>query len=174
MVGAVQEGRWHMNRLRDLRSSDLFLLVEHTLYVALGGVLSVTALAALADVVHTLWGAVAEWNGPSALLVTVDRLLFVQMLAEILHTVRVSIKSGALTCEPFLVVGLIACIRRMLVITLESSQAKGAPDSNGPALFQSSMIELGVLGALILVMVISIYLVRRASDGGGTVSTDLD
>jgi len=31
-----------------------------------------------------------------------------------------------------------------------------------------------VLGALILVMVISIYLVRRASDGGGTVSTDLD
>jgi len=95
-----------MNRLRDLRSSDLFLLVEHTLYVALGGVLSVTALAALADVVHTLWGAVAEWNGPSALLVTVDRLLFVLMLAEILHTVRVSIKSGALTCEPFLIVGL--------------------------------------------------------------------
>jgi len=79
-----------------------------------------------------------------------------------------------LTCEPFLVVGLIACIRRMLVITLESSQAKGAPASDGPALFQSSMIELGVLGALILVMVISIYLVRRASDGGGTVSTDLD
>jgi len=75
-----------MNRLRDLRSSDLFLMVEHTLYVALGGVLAVTALAALADVVHTLWGAVAEWNGPSALLVTVDRLLFVQMLAEILNS----------------------------------------------------------------------------------------
>ena len=174
MVGAAQEGRWNLNRLRNLRSSDLFLLVEHMLYVALGGVLSVTALAALAGVVHTLWGAFTDWNGPNSLLVTVDRLLFVLMLAEILHTVCVSIKSGALTCEPFLVVGLIACIRRVLVITLESSQAKGAPDADSSALFQSSMIELGVLGAPILVMVISIYLVRRASDGGGTVSTGLD
>ncbi len=163
-----------MNRLRNLRSSELFLMVEHALYVALGLVLSVTALAALADVVYTLWDGVAAWNGPGALLVTVDRLLFVLMLTEILHTVRVSIKSGALTCEPFLIVGLIACIRRVLVITLESSQTKDVPKAGDPALFQSSMIELGVLGALILVMVISIYLVRRASDGGETVSTGMD
>ena len=163
-----------MSRFRDLRSSDLFLMVEHALYVALGVVLSVTGLAALADVVHTLWGAMINWNGPSALLVTVDRLLFVLMLAEILHTVRVSIKSGALTCEPFLIVGLIACIRRVLVITLESSQANGKSEAGGQEVFQSSMIELGILGGLILVMVISIYLVRRAGDGEGTVSTGLD
>jgi uncharacterized membrane protein (DUF373 family) len=163
-----------MNRIRDLRSSELFLMVEHALYVALGIVLSVTALAALADLAFTLWGAVAAWNGPGALLVTVDRLLFVLMLTEILHTVRVSIKSGALTCEPFLVVGLIACIRRVLVITLESSQTKDMPKPGDATLFQASMIELGVLGALILVMVISIYLVRRASHGGETVSTGLD
>ena len=160
-----------MHRLRDLRSSEMFMMFEHALYVALGLVLSVTALAALADVVFTLWGALTDWNGPGALLVTVDRLLFVLMLAEILHTVRVSITSGALTCEPFLIVGLIACIRRVLVITLESSQAPGGPEANGAALFRSSMIELGVLGALILVMVISIYLVRRASEGGETIST---
>ena len=163
-----------MSALRELRSSDLFLMVEHALYVALGIILSVTALAALADVTHTLWGAVTDWNGPTALLATTDRLLFVLMLAEILHTVRVSIKSGALTCEPFLIIGLIACIRRVLVITLETSQPKGGPaQADNPALFQSSMIELGVLGALILVMVISIYLVRRASDGGESVSTGL-
>ena len=161
------------DNLRNLRSSSIFLTVEHALYVALGVVLSVTAVAALADVVHTLWGAIMGYNGPTALLVTVDRVLFVLMLAEILHTVRASINSGALTCEPFLVVGLIACIRRVLVITLESSQAKGAPETD-PAQFQSSMIELGVLGALILVMVISIYLVRRASDGKGAVSTGVE
>ncbi len=163
-----------MSRFRDLRSSDLFLMVEHALYVALGIVLSVTGLAALVDVVHTLWGALINWNGASALLVTVDQLLFVLMLAEILHTVRVSIKSGALTCEPFLVVGLIACIRRVLVITLETSQAKVTSEAAGQVAFQSSMIELGILGGLILVMVTSIYLVRRAADGEDAVSTQLE
>ncbi len=152
-----------MTTLRDLRSASPFLMVEHALYVALGIVLSVTALAALVDLVHTLWTAITDWSGPGALLLTMDQLLFVLMLAEILHTVRASMQSGALTCEPFLIVGLIACIRRVLVITLESSQAKGTPESAGAAAFQTSMIELGVLGGLILVMVISIYLVRRAS-----------
>jgi uncharacterized membrane protein (DUF373 family) len=164
-----------MRKLHELRSSEVFLTVEHALYVALGAILSITALAALVDVAHTLWDALADWNGSYALLATTDRLLFVLMLAEILHTVRVSIKSGALTCEPFLIIGLIACIRRVLVITLETAQPRGgAADSGSQGLFQSSMIELGVLGTLILVMVISIYLVRRASDGEGTVSTGLE
>jgi hypothetical protein len=41
------------------------------------------------------------------------------MLVEILHTVRISIRSHVLVTEPFLVIGLIASIRRMLVIGLE-------------------------------------------------------
>jgi len=49
-------------------------------------------------------------------------LLIVLMLVEILHTVRISIRSHKLMiAEPFLVVGLIASIRRMLVITLEAA-----------------------------------------------------
>ena len=86
------------------------------------------------------------------------------MVIEILHTVRVSFKEGALVCEPFLIVGLIASIRRVLVITLESSQAqepgKWTPEFQN--LFNSSMIELCVLGGLILAMVLSIYLLRRS------------
>jgi phosphate starvation-inducible membrane PsiE len=86
------------------------------------------------------------------------------MVVEILHTVRVSFRSGTLVAEPFLVVGLIASIRRVLVITLESSQAnqygKWMPESQ--AILHSTMLELLVLGGLILVMVISIYLLRRS------------
>ncbi len=41
------------------------------------------------------------------------------MLVEILHTVRISLGSHVLVAEPFLVIGLIASIRRMLVISLE-------------------------------------------------------
>jgi len=72
-----------------------------------------------------------------------------------------------LVCEPFLIVGLIASIRRILVITLESSQAhqpgKWSPESD--AMLRSTMLELGVLSVLILVMVISIYLLRRRRGG---------
>ena len=97
-----------------------------------------------------------------ALIVAVDRLLFVLMIVEILHTVRVSFRSGILVCEPFLVVGLIASIRRVLVITLESSQAHkpGEWSSELQSQFTANMFELGVLGGLILVMVTSIYLLR--------------
>jgi len=112
------------------------------------------------------WAAVAAraWGGAEQIVITIDRLLFVLMLLEILHTVRVSVRDGTLTPEPFLVVGLIASIRRILVITLGSSQAT-QPGNWTPDIreqFNASMLELGVLGLLILVMVLAIYLLRRA------------
>ncbi len=144
-------------------SSDMFLRIEHTIYVLLGIVLSLTALIALAAAAMSLWGAMVDWSSGLGAFLIVDRLLFVLMLAEILHTVRVSIRAG-LSAEPFLIVGLIASIRRVLVITLESSQSTpGKPTGGNEQMFQSSMIELGVLCGLILTMVISIYLIRRSS-----------
>jgi uncharacterized membrane protein len=97
------------------------------------------------------------------------------MLVEILHTVRVSIRSGQLSCEPFLIVGLIASIRRVLVITLETSQAtKGGNLSQASeGMFRASMIELGVLAVLILVMVVSIYILHRSGDPGTLEKADL-
>ena len=50
----------------------------------------------------------------------IDRLLLVLMLVELLHTVRISIRSHSLFVEPFLVIGLIAIIRRTLVLTLQA------------------------------------------------------
>ena len=155
-------------------SSVAFLAVEHGLYIALGVILAIAAIMALGGIVLELWSAIGQANAGDALLKIVDRLLFVLMLAEILHTVRVSIRSGTLTCEPFLIVGLIASIRRVLVITLESSQATpgNAAEGSYNAVFRASMIELGVLGCLILVMVVSIYLVRRADPDGAKVTTE--
>jgi uncharacterized membrane protein (DUF373 family) len=153
---------------RALRLSDrLFHTIEHAIYIVLGIVLSLTALLALASAIATLWHAAGNWSDSDDLLTIIDQLLFVLMLAEILHTVRVSISSGTLNSEPFLIVGLIASIRRVLVITLESARPPANP-AEARAIFQATMIELGVLAGLILVMVISIYLLRRASTASGT------
>ena len=143
-------------------ASRAFLRIEVFAYLVLGLLLALTALLGVGSAAFSLWQDVQEHINAASLVLTVDRLLFVLMVVEILHTVRVSFRSGTLVCEPFLIVGLIASIRRVLVITLESSQVnqpgKWTPDSQ--ALFNSTMLELGVLGGLILIMVISICLLR--------------
>jgi uncharacterized membrane protein (DUF373 family) len=144
--------------------SRAFIQVEHFIYLAAGVLLALTAALALISAALSLWGAGRAWGAPEEIIITIDRLLFVLMLLEILHTVRVSVREGTLTPDPFLVVGLIASIRRVLVITLGSSQATH-PGNWTPEIqqqFNASMLELGVLSVLIFVMVIAIYLLRRA------------
>jgi uncharacterized membrane protein (DUF373 family) len=144
-----------------------FRHLEHGAYLILGVLLAGAAMLALLNAAVDLARAVLDWSGTTSIVTAVDRLLFVFMLIEILHTVRASLRSGGLRCEPFLVVGLIASIRRVLVITLQTSEVT---QRNGwsPAtqqMLNGSMVELGVMAVLILAMVISIYLLHRARPG---------
>lgn len=153
----------HVARVGAL-ASQTFLKVEVFAYLVLGIVLALTALLGIYSAGVSLWKAFRAYGDASSLVSTIDRLLFVLMIVEILHTVRVSFRSGELRPEPFLIVGLIASIRRVLVITLEASQAsqpdKWTPELQG--LLNSTTLELGVLAGLILVMVISIYVLRHS------------
>jgi hypothetical protein len=136
---------------------------EIAIYSVLAVLLSVTILAAIASAGKLLWDDLAQWTIATQTLRVLNELLVVLMLVEILHTVRISIRSHVLVTEPFLIVGLIASIRRMLVISLEmSTLTKEARWSNqGENIFRSSMLELGLLGLLVFVLVFSITLVRR-------------
>jgi hypothetical protein len=146
-------------------ANRIFVDVELVAYVLLGVMLAFGAILGMIAAASSAIEAAQARGAAESLLIMIDRLLFVLMVIEILHTVRVSFRSGSLICEPFLVVGLIASIRRVLVITLESSQAsspeKWSEDSQ--ALFNASMIELSVLGGLILIMVFAIALLRRSA-----------
>lgn len=141
-----------------------FQHIETLAYAILGLLLAAAALLGIADAGVALFKAAQSFGDPESLEIAIDGSLFVLMIVEILHTVRASFRSGTLVCEPFLIVGLIASIRRVLVITLESSQAthSGKWSADSEAMLHSSMLELAVLGALILVMVASIYLLRRS------------
>jgi hypothetical protein len=137
---------------------------EVSIYIVLAVLLSVTALVTMAGAGQMLWQSVIHWTVSTEILRVLDQLLLVLMLLEILHTVRITVRSHiVLAAEPFLVVGLIASIRRILVISLEMSvltrAGKWSPD--GESIFRASMVELGLLVALILVLVVSIMLLRR-------------
>ncbi len=140
--------------------------VEHIVYIALGVLLSTATLLALGDVTLQLFRSFREVTGTDSILPIIGRLLFVLLLVEVLHTVRASIRTGGLTPEPFLIVGLIASIRRVLVITLETSEAtkSGSWSAESEAIIKGAMLELTVIGGLILILVVSLYLLGRTSD----------
>lgn len=164
-MDADELGGGRVSRLGHL-ADRAFLKIEIFSYILLGVLLAVAALAGIWGGAQLLVSAIHARGETDVLVVAIDRLLFVLMIVEILHTVRVSFRAGAMICEPFLVVGLIASIRRVLVITLESSQVDvpGKWTADTHAVLTSSMLELTVLGGLILIMVVSIVLLRRSTE----------
>jgi len=148
---------------------DYLGTAEVVILTILAVLISLTALASIARSGRLLWDTWHQFMvvaDTDLVLRVLDQLLVVLMLVEILHTVRISIRSHTLVTEPFLVVGLIASIRRMLVITLEAAaltkEGKWTPE--GATIFRASMIELGLLGVLIFVLVYSITLLRRSPE----------
>jgi phosphate starvation-inducible membrane PsiE len=150
--------------LRHLLANVLGVM-ENVVSVASGALLALAMIMALAGASFLLWQGAQDWSGVHAIYAIVDRLMLILMLVEILHTVRTSVRSGALSAEPFLILGLIASIRRVSVITLQASETmNGHPWS--PDIEQhihASTVELAVLGFLILVMVVAIYILRKAT-----------
>jgi uncharacterized membrane protein (DUF373 family) len=134
-----------------------FTHVEDVLYVALGVLLAAGALVLLGDATLTFVTNLLAGTLPSRIIGLLDRVLLVLMFAEIMYTVQVSFREHALVPEPFLVVGLIAAIRRVLVITAEFAEVKDTASDQ----FNNTMIELGLLTVLSLVLVISLVLLRR-------------
>jgi hypothetical protein len=77
----------------------------------------------------------------------------------VLYTVQVSFREHTLAPEPFLIVGLIAATRRILVLTAgigELAQAGGEG-------FVHAMLELGLLSLMALALVVALVLLRRRS-----------
>jgi hypothetical protein len=142
---------------------DFLGKAEVLIYSILAALLFVTALATIANAGKMLWEGLGHWTIAAQTLLVLDQLLVVLMLVEILHTVRISIHSHILVTEPFLIVGLIASIRRILVITLEGANLTqgGTWSTDNASRFRASMTELGLLGLLVLILVISIALLRR-------------
>jgi len=146
----------------------IFRFLEDVIFVGLAIVLSGIALyllaAATGDFGKHLYAL--SLSG-SAVVVLIEELLLVLLVVEILYTVQVSFKEHTLAPEPFLLIGLIAAVRRILVITAELAETRNKEEEA----FRFLMIELGVLTFLIISLVASVTMLRRR---GGTVEVSKD
>ena len=134
-----------------------FSMVEDVVYVGMGILLAYSAGALLIAGGWALWKASLQGVPLEGVIALLDRTLLVLMLVELLYTVRVSFRQHALLPEPFLLVGLIAATRRILVVTAEFS-LKG---EKNPTHFREGMLEIALLTLMILALVGSLLLLRR-------------
>jgi uncharacterized membrane protein (DUF373 family) len=88
-------------------------------------------------------------------LTVLDRVLLAFIFVELIDTVRVTVRErGIFIAEPFLLVGLIAVVRRILLLTAEIERASAEE-------FQNMLIELGVMTGLVIVLTVALYFTRR-------------
>jgi uncharacterized membrane protein (DUF373 family) len=162
---STEQGEKPSKRSRAARIRDGFALVfsraEDIIYVGLGFLLAATALALLVSEAIFFIDYISAGTLSENIVFVLDRILLVIIFVEVLYTVQVSFRQHTLQPEPFLVVGLIAVTRRILVLTAELSKLAKETQSG----FYNSMIELALLTVLILALVLSLRLTRRGEPG---------
>lgn len=84
---------------------------------------------------------VSEVGILQTVLAVLDRVLLVFILVELLDTIKIIRREHGIIAEPFLLVGLIAVVRRILLVTAQIEQATGTDE------FRNLLADLGVMGA---------------------------
>lgn len=141
---------------------------ESAVLIAVGAVLVVVALMLLLNSciqvvtdAHWFMMGVPEvkpegFKDPGNTAVEIlNTVLLVMMTMEIVYTVAISLRSHTLTAEPFLIIGAISAIRRMLVITATSTHAS-------PEEFRNTLLELLLLTFIVIAMAVAIWIMKKA------------
>lgn len=85
-------------------------------------------------------------------------LLLVFVFVELLGAVRSTISERRLVAEPFLLVGIIASIKEIVLIGGTDRSVPRDPD-----VFRDAMIEIAVLSGVVLLLAVATLLLRRSA-----------
>jgi uncharacterized membrane protein (DUF373 family) len=136
----------------------LLHVLETAIYITVGVFLTVAAGFLLVGTVNDLRDAIS--NGSNAIdigVLVLDRILLMLIVAELVYTLGLVIHTHELSAEPFLFIGLIAVVRRTLIVTasIESFPAAGRGLTN-------LLLQLGALSLLAIALSVAVFLVRRS------------
>ncbi len=135
-------------------------VMETALYAAIMVLLAGGAGHLLLQITLEIGRGLAGGLAAAPLVPVLNKILLVLMLVEIMHTVQASFLHHQPILEPFLAIGLIAGIRRMLVITAEQS---GTADTTH---FSMVLGELVLITLMSMVFLGGLYLLRRGQLSG--------
>ena len=144
-----------------LAIARVFTRVEDGLYIGLGILLALSAAALLVSATAAFGRSVLAGATVPSIVSLLDRLLLILMIVELLYTVQVSFREHTLVPEPFLIVGLIAVTRRILVVTAEFATILEKGNENA---FHNAMLELALLTVMVVALVVSLRLLRKRGE----------
>src|SRR5882762_5031246 len=137
-----------------------FTVVEDIVYVGLGLLLAGSALVLLVSGMISFGQNLMAASLTTNIVALLDRILLILLVVELLYTVQVSFREHGLIPEPFLLVGLIAAIRRVLVLTAEFAHVANEPET----VFKHFITELVVLTVLIVALVFSLVQLQKREE----------
>lgn len=149
-------------------ADTVLMYVEMLIYALVAVVLVVGAFALLFESVKSFIDDAGDgvlWAATQMLSV----LLLVFVFVELLGAVRSTIRHRRLVAEPFLLVGIIAAIKEIVLIggTERIVATQGE-------IFSNAMIEIAVLAGVVLLLAISTMLLRTQVARRGTDADALD
>ncbi len=142
--------------LRVRLGNRTLVLVEDAIYVSIAALLAIGAIVLVVRAaIELVNGALA--SGPDPLLDTLDAILLVFIFVELLYAVRITLKERQIVAEPFLIAGILVCIKEIIVLAVKSANEY---IGKGPE-FTRAMVEIGLLGGLVLLLSASGVLLRK-------------
>ena len=139
------------------RLAQGFTLVEDVVYLSLAVLLAAGAIGLVGHTALVFGRVLAGGTLAVGAVAVLDRVLLVLMVVELLYTVQVSFREHTIAPEPFLLVAMIASVRRIIVLNAEM----GETAKRGGEAFQAAMIETGLLTAVVLAMVAALIFLRK-------------
>jgi uncharacterized membrane protein (DUF373 family) len=128
---------------------------EDIVYLAAGFLLVVGAVALLVQGGYDLVTTIPK-GADEAARVLLESLLLIFILVELLGAVRTTLRERKLVAEPFLVVGMIATIKEIIVVSISAKDYL----ATDPTRFDDALKEIGVLAGLIVALGIAMFLTR--------------
>ena len=127
---------------------------EDLAYFVIAALLLVIAFITLGQAVLVLWGLPGSDGVEVVVLDVLDLLLLVFIVIELLFAVRATISRRELVAEPFLLVGIIASVKEIVVLAVKS------PDLMGSKKFGDLVLNFAALGGLVLVLSVAAWFLR--------------
>ncbi len=139
-------------------------VVEDAIYWAIAVMLVAGSVALLVSQFNTMLH-LRSTPAKTVMLEILDGLLLIFIFVELLYAVRTSLRSHEIAVEPFLIVGMLAGIKEIVVLSVEAATLL----DKGPN-FARAVVEIGVLGLVVLVLAVAAVILRgrRGGEDGGS------
>jgi len=127
---------------------------EDVVYLGIAALLALASAALLVVAARDLFDVLDDLS-PDPIVSVLDTLLLLFIVVELLSAVRVTIAKRELVAEPFLLVGIIASIKEIVVLSVKAAEAIGRG-----AEFRDQLWEIAVLGVVVLLLGATAWLLR--------------